>query len=165
MLLKDIVNESTVTASLAATEKYAAITELIDLAIKAGSLGATLREHAIDAVFSRERSMSTGMEHGVALPHASSNRIKKSVCALGISREGIDFECVDGKPARIVVLVISPKRKIQQHVHTLAGISQLLHDDAFRESLVSASDEAALLARIRGEEAESFFGRLKRKLS
>lgn len=165
MLLKDIVNESTVTASLVATEKYAAITELIDLAIKARTLGSALREHAVDVVFSRERSMSTGMEHGVALPHASSDRIKKTVCALGVSREGIDFECIDGQPARIVVLVISPKRKIQQHVHTLAGISHLLHDEAFRESLIAAPDEAALLARIRGEETETFFGRLRRKLS
>jgi mannitol/fructose-specific phosphotransferase system IIA component (Ntr-type) len=157
MLLGDILHAGLIKTTIESTENYAAITELTDVLITAGEIPISLRDHALEAIAARERSMSTGMEHGVALPHASSPRVDKIVGVLGISKAGIPWDCLDCEPARLVILLLLPRSKFQMHVRALAGISHLLNSDAFCDRLVDARDEAEVLRLIHAEEKSSIF--------
>ena len=101
--------------------------------------------------------MSTGMEHGVALPHASSPRVDCIIGALGISKPGIAWDCLDCQPARLIILLLLPRSKFQMHVRALAGISHLLNSDAFCDRLVDAPDAEEVLQLIHAEEKSSIF--------
>lgn len=163
MLLGEILHRSVIQPNLAAQDKYAAIDELIDLVIEAKDLPRNLRDSVHDAVTARERSMSTGMEEGVALPHGSSDRVQNIIGALGIANRGIEFECLDGKPANLILLLILPRDEFHVHVRTLAGISHLLNEASFRDALISADNPDTILNLIRKEERSSIFDGLRRR--
>lgn len=120
------------------------------------------RDSARDAVIAREQSMGTGMEMGIALPHGSSEQVENLIGALGIAHAGIDFDCLDGQPARLILLLVLPRNELQVHVRTLAGISHLLNGDAFRKSLLEAKDADTILKLIRKEERSSIFDGFRR---
>lgn len=157
MLLGDILHTGVIKTALAATNKRDAIEQLIDLTIAAGDIPIPLREHVLDIVHAREESMSTGMEHGIALPHATSDRIGEVVAALGVSREGIEWGCLDGQPARLIILLIMPRKKFQAHVRTLASISHLLNSESFCDTLVASESPETTLRHIKTEELSDIF--------
>lgn len=157
MLLGEILHHDTIKISMDSTEKYAAIDELIDTLVSSQNLTMAQRASARDAIIAREQSMGTGMEMGIALPHGSSGQVEKLLGALGIARDGIDFNCLDGQPAQLILLLILPRNELQVHVRTLAGISHLLNGDAFRKSLLDAKDVDSILDLIREEESSSIF--------
>ena len=163
MLLGEILHRGVIKPELAAQEKYAAVDELIELLIEAKDLPRHLRDAVRDVVLTRERSMSTGMEMGIALPHGSCDRIENMIGALGISREGIEFDCLDGEPARLVLLLVLPRHEFQIHVRTLAGISHLLQETTFRDALMTAKDPDTILKLIRSEEQSSIFDGFRRR--
>ncbi|MBN2309801.1 MAG: PTS sugar transporter subunit IIA [Candidatus Hydrogenedentes bacterium] len=158
MLLGEILREGLVKTQLEAQTKTEAIEELVDLLADAHEIPLSLRDHVVGAVMERERSMSTGMEHGVALPHGSSSQIDDIVGALGIAPHGIPFESLDGQPAQLIILLVLPKERFQAHVRTLAGIAHLLGNGEFRKALLAAPDADAVLQLIeREEEGDVFF--------
>lgn len=161
MLLGEILHREVIQPDLQASDKFEAIHELIDLAVEADAIPLNLRDHVVAAVESREKSMPTGMEMGVALPHASSDRMDRLVGVLGISREGIPFDCLDDKDAHLIILLVLPRDEFQIHVRTLAGISHLLNDGAFRDALIEARDVDTILRLIQGEEKRSLFDRFR----
>ncbi len=152
MLLGDILHREVIKTDLEALDKYEAIEELVDLLVQAKDLPMSLRNHVIEVVEERERSLSTGMEHGVALPHGSSDRIDDFLAAIGISRRGIPFETLDGQPARLIILLVLPRRNFQGHVRTLAGVAHLLNNNAFREELITARTADDVLSLIETRE-------------
>lgn len=152
MLLGDILHTSVVKTQLEAKDKYEAIEELVDLLVRSEQIPESLRRHIIDAIEEREHSLSTGMEHGIALPHGSSDQINEIVAAMGISQEGVPFDTLDGEPARLIILILLPRRNFQGHVRTLAGIAHLLNNGVFRERLMSAASVGEALALIHDEE-------------
>lgn len=157
MLLGEILHAGVVKPRLEATDKYEAIEELVDLLVEAHEIPLGLRDHIVDVVVHRERSMSTGMEHGVALPHGASDRIDDIVGGLGIARGGIPFESLDGEPAKLIILLVLPRRNFQGHVRTLAGIANLLGNQSFRDAMLSAPDTRAILRLIEREEDREVF--------
>ena len=163
MLLGEILHRGVIKPELAAQEKFAAIDELIDLLIEAKDLPLHSRDAARDAIIARERSMGTGMEMGIALPHGSCDRIENMMGALGVSPGGIEFECLDGQPAHLVLLLVLPRHEFQIHVRTLAGISHLLQETSFRNALMAAKDADTILKLIRGEEQSSIFDGFRRR--
>ncbi|UCD57499.1 MAG: PTS sugar transporter subunit IIA, partial [Candidatus Hydrogenedentota bacterium] len=104
-----------------------------------------------------ERSMSTGMERGIAIPHANSPLIDEVVGALGISKTGIPFESLDGQPVQLVILLVIPKDKFQQHVRTLAGIARLFNQDQMTRALRNATSAEGAMEIIRAEEGKDLF--------
>jgi mannitol/fructose-specific phosphotransferase system IIA component (Ntr-type) len=161
MLLGEMIHAGVIKTPLAATEKHAAIMELVNLLVESGDLAPELREHVLEIVLQRERSMSTGMHHGIALPHGSSERINRIIGALGLSRDGIPFDSMDGLPAKVFVLLVLPRDNFQGHVRTLAGIAHLLGNAAFRNALMQAEDEKAVLRLIETEEQSGLLGKLR----
>ncbi|MFP4173078.1 MAG: PTS sugar transporter subunit IIA [Candidatus Hydrogenedentota bacterium] len=155
MLLGEILHSGVVKLNLNAKNKDEAIEELVDLLVEGGAAPSDLRQHLLDVVMERERTMSTGMDHGVALPHASSDQVNQIIGALGSAPEGIPFNTLDGEPARLLILLILPRHNFQGHVRTLAGIAHLLSNPGFRESIIEAPDPNTVLEIIYKAEHEN----------
>jgi mannitol/fructose-specific phosphotransferase system IIA component (Ntr-type) len=148
MLLSEIIQADLIKIGLEAHSKWEAIEELIDVLINAHELRMVDRAEVTEAVMNRERSLSTGMEHGLAVPHAAVGCVHDIIGSLGISREGVPFESMDGQPARLVVLLVIPQGSFQRHVRTLASIARLASDRDLRERLYSAETPEQVLKLI-----------------
>ena len=157
MKLSEFLRPELIRVDLEAEDKWDAISQLVDLMVAAKTLKQEHRQAIIDVVFDRERSMSTGMERGIAIPHANSSLIEDVVGAIGITRTGIPFESLDSQPAQIIVLMVIPKDKFQQHVRTLAGIARLFNHDEMTRELRQAKDPKSAMAIIETEEGKDLF--------
>jgi nitrogen PTS system EIIA component len=102
----------------------------------------------------RERLQSTGIGEGVAIPHGALAQLETQYASLLIVPEGIDFAAIDGLAVNILFAVIGPKRATGEHLKTLARVSRLLRNKAFRDRLVSAPDSKAAYSLIATEEEE-----------
>ena len=96
----------------------------------------------LEAVLSREKSMSTGMEHGIAIPHAAVDEIDSAIACMGLvsTEEGLAFESIDGRPARLVVLLLIPRAQKLLHIRTLADVARVLSREEVRRELLDAAD-------------------------
>jgi fructose-specific phosphotransferase system IIA component len=122
--------------------KDSVITELVDLLDANRQI--QNRQTVLDAVFTRERTRSTGIGSGIAIPHGKCNAVRELVMALGVTEAPIDFDSVDGKPVSIVILLVSPQDQTGPHIQALARISRLMLDQDFKTALERApSSEAA----------------------
>jgi PTS system fructose-specific IIA component/PTS system nitrogen regulatory IIA component len=149
MDLLEFISDGNVKVPMNAADKTAAIVELVDFLVDKNLLDRALREGAVSALMERERSMSTGMEHGVALPHATVGFADKLISAMGIHKTGVQFDAPDNSKARIIILMLVPQNKFTEHVRTLAGISRVLSDEKFRSHLKKASSPREAVAIIR----------------
>ena len=138
MKLSEILSENGIKTTLEPQEKLEAIEELIDLLISEHEVSLRDRDEIIDAVFTRERSISTGVGEGVAIPHGSIECVDEIVGAIGISKDGIDFDSFDGEPVYIVLLLLVPKNSFGKHIKTLAHIARTLSQSAIREQIQAA---------------------------
>jgi mannitol/fructose-specific phosphotransferase system IIA component (Ntr-type) len=99
--------------------------------------------------------MSTGIGFGIAIPHASSDRITEVVAAFGRSSKGIEFDSLDNAPVKFIVLFVVPKDQFQTHLRTLAAIAKFLNDRTTRERLAAAADSAEIHGIFLGQGPKS----------
>ena len=95
---------------------------------------------------------STGIGDGIAIPHGKSDAVVKLVAALGTQRRGVDFEALDGEPAYVFFLLVSPANVSGPHIKALARISRLLKNDDFKKKLIAAGSSAEIIEIIESEE-------------
>lgn len=121
-------------------DKWDAIRRLVDHLAERGLLPREASGRVLEQVLARERSMSTGMERGVAIPHAAVDEVQKVTAAMGvISRpEGLPFESIDGQPARLVVLLVIPRAQKLLHIRTLADVARVLSNESVRSTLIAS---------------------------
>ncbi|MHC4698719.1 MAG: PTS sugar transporter subunit IIA [Planctomycetota bacterium] len=150
MKITDILTTNCVRVPLNATEKIAAITELVDLLDANGQLDD--RDQVLDSVLKREETRSTGIGRRLAVPHGKSAGCKNLVIALGKPATPIDFESPDGRPCNIIVLLASPIDKTGPHIQALAGISRMWQTESFRAKVAQAQTSDDLLAAIKYHE-------------
>lgn len=123
---------------MAAKNRWEAIEELLNAMVADGTVSGDKRQEALDGLLTREKSISTGIGFGIAIPHASTPAAKQVALAVGLSKGGIQFDALDGKPVHIVVLFLVPSPQHQDHLKTLATISRLLNQKGFRKELEKA---------------------------
>ncbi len=154
MKLTELFGPEDLVAGFSPADKWQAIRDLVDHLVAAGRLDAEIGEDVYEAVLSRERSMSTGMERGVAIPHAAVDDLSDVVASMGlVSREGgLPFESIDGQPARIVVLLLIPKAQKLVHIRTLADVARSLSCDELRAALLEAPDSDSAYALLEEQE-------------
>jgi len=131
MNILDVLSPQAIKVPLEATEKKAAIDELVDLLGSNGQI--TDSEGLKEAVWEREQQRTTGIGEGLAIPHGKSSCSSKLIMALGRPAEPIEFNSVDKKPVRLIVLLASPPDKTTDHIQALGKISRLMADKDFRE--------------------------------
>ncbi|RMH24529.1 MAG: PTS sugar transporter subunit IIA [Planctomycetota bacterium] len=151
MKLADIVNEQAIVTRLEATDRDAAVSELIDALIAAGAVDGALREELIERVLERESRGSTGFGRGVAVPHVKHPEAPKIVAAVGLSQQGIDFNSLDKQPVYSVFLLVSPAGDPEGHLRAMEVIFKSLKHETFRRFLRQATtvDEVRTLLEER----------------
>jgi PTS system fructose-specific IIA component len=102
-----------------------------------------------DAVFAREKSMSTGIGDSVAIPHCSSTSVTEPKVVMAVSRKGMNFEAIDNKPVNFVIMLVVPKNKFQMHISTLAEIAKLMNNQEFRAKLLACPDPKSMYQTIK----------------
>jgi PTS system nitrogen regulatory IIA component len=122
-----------------ADAKERAIETLLDFLIAEREVPTEARAQVLEAILNRERRLSTGLEHGVAIPHGITTAIDEEVAAIGVFSDGVPFDACDGLPARIVILLITPDQKRYRHVTNLAEIARQMRRRGLREVLCKAS--------------------------
>lgn len=153
MNLLDIVSIECIRAPLAATHKRGVIDELVDVLAAAGKVSdaKTLK----DAVWTREQTRTTGIGHGLAIPHGKSTGMTALAMAIGKPASPMDFEAIDGQPVKLVVLLASPPDRMSDHIQALARISRLMMMDDFREQVYSAGSAREIFELLRKQEKPS----------
>ncbi|HLY09909.1 MAG TPA: PTS sugar transporter subunit IIA [Planctomycetota bacterium] len=152
MKLGDLLKDTQIATGFQARDKWEAITTLVDLLVAQNRLKPEHREAVYAALVAREKVASTGMENGVAIPHASVDGIEDAMAALAISPAGIPFQSADSQPARLIILLVIPRKAVQKHIRTLAGIAKLLQYEEMRDALTNARSPREALQVIREEE-------------
>lgn len=109
-------------------------------------------EAALKALREREESLSTGMQHGIALPHARTDAVSSLVCAVGLKREGVDFDSIDGAPSRIFVLTLSPQSASAPQIRFMSSMSQVLGAEG-RQALLAADSPGEMFFALTGIES------------
>ncbi|MDR2477802.1 MAG: cation:proton antiporter [Treponema sp.] len=145
--LLSLIDPSCVSLNLKADTKEGIITELVDILADSGKL--LDRDLVLANVLEREKVMSTGMEHGIALPHGKTDGIADIAVAAGIKKEGINFGAMDNQPSRLFIMVVSPKKASGPHVQFLAAIGAVLQNEVLCQSVINASsvEEAVKILR------------------
>jgi len=141
MRISDLLSEGAITISLVHIDKQGIIEELLDLAMITGKIKS--RDAVLKAVMDREQLMSTGLEKGIAIPHAKTVAVDDMVMALGISKEGLDFQSADSQPSHLFFLLVAPSTAAGPNVQVLAQIARLTMDVTFRDSLKEAASPKA----------------------
>lgn len=149
MTLLDLISEQSIIIGLRGTTKREIIEELVG-AIDSNQI--VDRGRVQESVLQREGIMSTGIGHGIAIPHGKSEAVRALSGVLGVKREGVDFESLDGQPAYIFFLLVSPADVSGPHIKALARISRLLKGEAFRKALIQAHTSQEILSIIAEEE-------------
>ncbi|MHC4187352.1 MAG: PTS sugar transporter subunit IIA [Planctomycetota bacterium] len=152
MLLTQIMQPSCVKVPLEAKDKESAIIELLDLLDSNGVLDN--RDSAQEAVMTREKTRSTGIGSGIAIPHGKCNSVKELVMTMGIVPDGMDFQSVDNKPVKIIILLVSPLDQTGPHIQALASISRLMLDEDFKSKLEQSSSAEELYDLLQTKETE-----------
>ena len=145
MTLGNLLSADAILPEMQATERYAAIAELVNLLVERGQISGGDREIVLAALRAREETMSTGIGFGIAIPHASSERVDEVVAAFGRSMSGIEFDSLDNAPVKFIVLFVVPKDQFQTHLRTLAAIAKFLNDRSVRERLGTATSAEEIL--------------------
>lgn len=149
MDLEGLIRGRLVRLGLRAQEKTAAIESLLDFLVGENEVPPSARDAILSAILTRERRLSTGLEHGVAIPHGITDAIEDEVAAVGTFPDGVPFDASDGLPARIVILLITPELKRYRHVTNLAEIARQLRRPSLREAFLRARSRDEALAALR----------------
>ncbi len=102
-------------------------------------------------VLAREALGSTGLENGIAVPHAKTTAVTDLTIAIGISAPGIDFQALDGKPSTLFFLILAPPDKSGPHIEALAEIARMTRSTAFCKAIAAARSPAEVVELFREE--------------
>ena len=125
------------------SDKWDLFEKMVDAFVSSDSIPPSQRSATLEALVAREKSLSTGMEDGIAVPHAALEGLESMASGIAILPEGIDFQSLDGNLTRIVVALVVPQDQKLEHLRVLTDVARRLGEAAFREKI--------LLARTAGE--------------
>ncbi|MCL2265338.1 MAG: PTS sugar transporter subunit IIA [Treponema sp.] len=141
MNLKTVITTDSIDLHLKGATKKEIINELLDILHRTGKIHD--RDAALAAVMDREEKMSTGMKHGIAIPHGKTATTEDLVACIGVSENPVDFDSLDKQPCRIFIMTLSPVEKTGPHLQFLAEVSLLFKSSEKRDEILKAktSDE------------------------
>lgn len=137
MAIVDLIAPNVVRVPLKSKTKTEVIRELVDVLDKAGKISDA--ESVYRAVIARENMGSTGLEKGIAVPHAKTEKIKSLTLAIGISPEGVEFDSLDGQPSKLFFLLLAQPSQSGPHIEALAEIARITRSQSFCRLLVNAA--------------------------
>lgn len=152
MKITELLKKDTMILDLTSSNKEEVIEELVNQLDKAGRLKD--RAGYKEAIIKREQQSTTGIGEGIAIPHAKSESVKQASLCFGRAKEGIDYESLDGQPAKLFFMIAAPAGANDTHLETLSRLSSMLMYDDFRQSLLNASSKEEILSIIDAKQHE-----------
>ncbi len=136
MAFIDLIEPAVVRVPIHSSTKSEVLRELVDLLDAAGKLKSA--DRALSALLDREAMGSTGLEEGIAVPHAKCDAVERLTVAIGIAPRGIDFQALDGKPSTMFFLLLAPPEQAGQHIEALSEIAKMTRSKSFCRLLLAS---------------------------
>ena len=152
MKILDVLKKEAININLTARDKKGVLDELA--APVASAAGAT-KDQLVKVLMERERLGSTGIGGGIGIPHGKLKNLNSLMLGFGLSRQGVNFESMDGRPTHIFFLLLTPEDSAGIHLKLLARISRMLKNEDFKERLMHSQTSDDIVAAI-SEEDEDF---------
>jgi PTS system nitrogen regulatory IIA component len=147
MAIVDLITQSVVKIPLEAENKPSVLCELVQVLKDAGRIEDV--DGVLEAIHRREDMGSTGLEFGIAVPHAKTDRVDRLTMAIGISKNGIDFDALDGEPSMLFFFMLAPPDQTGPHIEALAEIAKIAKERKFCSRLMRASSAEEVVRLLR----------------
>jgi PTS system nitrogen regulatory IIA component len=151
MKILEVLQKEAILPDLNSRDKKGVIEELVSPVAQIANVN---REDLVRVLMERERLGSTGIGGGIGIPHGKLRGLESLILSFGLSRKGVDFESMDGRPTHIFFLLITPENSTGLHLKLLARISKILKNDLFKAKLLNATDRDEIFDAIREEDEE-----------
>jgi mannitol/fructose-specific phosphotransferase system IIA component (Ntr-type) len=148
MILSENLSVKNIRLRSEAKNRWDIIRELVSLAVRNGAIPEKNEDTVTQALIDREKSMSTGIGKGVAIPHCALPDIDNIIVLLGTHEKGLPFDAIDSLPVRIIIVLLVPKSKLSQHIKSLASIAKIMSDENFKEGLLTLETSEAVVEYI-----------------
>jgi len=152
MKILDVLRKETILTDLKAKDKKGVIEELV---ASVSQITGIKSSELVRVLLERERLGSTGIGGGIGIPHGKLANLESLIMGFGLSRKGVDFESMDGRPTHLFFLLITPENSTGLHLKLLARISRILKNDSFKKKLMKAAGSDEVFSII-GEVDEDF---------
>ena len=136
-MINNMLSENCINLDLKGTNKGQIIDELVEMLNAAGKLND--KEEYKKEILKRESQSSTGLEEGIAIPHAKTSAVKVPSIAFGLSKAGVDYDSLDGEPSKLFFMIAAPANASDTHIEVLSKLTTTLLDDDIRERLLNAT--------------------------
>lgn len=146
MKISQLLNIDTIKLNLKATNKDEVINQLVDVLWDAGKLND--KDLYKEEILKRESLSSTGIGERIAIPHAKTSAVKNATLALGIYKDGVDYDSLDGEPVNIVFMIAAPEGANNEHLETLSRLSVLLMNPEFKNGLLNAKTPEEVISLL-----------------
>ena len=153
MKILDVLLKEAILSDLKANDKKRVLEELVTPVARIADLN---HDYLVKVLMERERLGSTGIGEGIGIPHGKVKDLESLVLGFGLSKKGVDFDSMDGQPAHIFFLLLTPENSTGLHLKLLARISRILKNDPFKQKLLRATNRDEIYSIIKEEEEEEF---------
>lgn len=150
MLLSEVFLPEFIKYDLKGITKNAIFEEMVDHFCQATRKN--VKKDVLAALYEREALMSTGVLHGIAMPHGKTAAIDGIFGVLGVSRQGINYDAMDGKPVYLVFMIIAPPVKAEIHLHILQLVAKFMRNPSFYNGIINAQNEKEVYDVIKSYE-------------
>ena len=152
MKILELLSSDAINIDLKATDKKGILDEMV---APVAPQAETSPDELVKVLLERERLGSTGIGGGIGIPHGKFKGLTSLILGFGLSRQGVDFESIDGRPTHIFFLLLTPENSAGVHLKLLARISRILKDEDFKTRLMKAESSDDIIAAI-DEKDEDF---------
>jgi len=150
MRILDFLEKDSIELNLKAKNKKEAIEEIVEILKKKNAI--IYKDITIESLLEREELGSTGVGQGIAIPHSKTKGVKELIGAFAISKNGVEFDALDGEPVNIFFLLLAPEGAAGVMLKALARVSNFLKNKYYRKKILEASDREAVIQIIEEEE-------------
>jgi PTS system nitrogen regulatory IIA component len=151
MKILDVLEHEAILFELKASDKKGVLEELVAPISSKFNID---KNEFVRILLEREKLGSTGIGGGIGIPHGKMKELDRLILGFGLSKKGVNFESIDGRPTHIFFLLITPENSTVLHLKLLARISRLLKNEPFKQRLIGASDIHEIIAAIQEEDEE-----------
>ncbi|MBN2544780.1 MAG: PTS sugar transporter subunit IIA [Spirochaetes bacterium] len=146
MLISEIFKPGNIKINLESQDKEELFEEIVNFIVDAENL--ENRDEILKALWDRERKMTTGIAPNIAIPHTNLVNIKKTIGVLGISRNGIDYDSLDGKPVHIIFFLIGDKNNPNEHLAVLKNLALMINIPDFYNDIINCTSSQKVTEKI-----------------
>ncbi|MBA4368633.1 MAG: PTS fructose transporter subunit IIA [Desulfobacterium sp.] len=151
MKILEVLHKETILTDLKSTDKKGVLAELV---VPVAKMTGIDREKLIRILMERERLGSTGIDGGIGIPHGKLKELNSPVIGFGLSKKGVNFESMDGRPTHIFFLLCTPENSTGLHLKLLARISRLLKNEGLKKKLKTISTKEEVISIIEADDED-----------